>query len=239
MVTLLKSLIVSKLEYACVVWSPTDKRHIRLIEDVQRRFTSKIGGFYTDEEGNGRLKCQRDYWERLKDLKIFSLERRRERYMILYLYKVMIGLCPNPGFERILFNERTGIKFEVKSARGAPAWVQNLRNASFFSHAPTIFNLLPLELRSFTIPEHPCKKDVEKYKEDLDKYLWNVPDQPDIANAKNMRAAETNSLKHQIHYFTQPLQSSQSNDPTTSNDSRCNTNCQTHRSSLNLSQDQE
>ena len=26
-------------------------------------------------------------------------------------------------------------------------------------------------------------------------------------NANNMRAAETNSLKHQIHYFTQPSQS--------------------------------
>ena len=240
MLTLLKSLVVSKLEYACVLWSPTDKRSIRILENVQRRFTSKIGGFYTDEEGNGRLKCQKDYWERLKDLKIYSLQRRRERYMILYLYKVIIGLCPNPGFERILFNDRTGFKVESKRAKTAAAWVQKLRNSSFFSQGPTIFNMLPIDLRNFSIPEHPSKTDVDKYKEKLDKYLRNIPDQPDIPNAKNMRAAETNSLVHQIHYWTQPSQSSQTSQPfqpsnsaTTTNDSSCNTSHRNNQSSLN------
>ena len=124
--------------------------------------------------------------------------------MILYLYKVMIGLAPNPGFERIPYNERTGLKFEVKRSRGAAKWVQDLRNASFFSVAPTIFNQLPFELRNFAIPEVPSKKNVEKYKEGLDEYLWNVPDQPDIPGVQNRRAAESNSLVHQIRYYTPP-----------------------------------
>ena len=114
MITLLKCIIVSKLEYACVVWSPKDKKLIRMIEDVQRKFTSRFGCFNADNERIGSTRCSCDYWERLRELRIFSLERRRERYMILYLYKVVIGLVPNPGFERIPFNERTGLKFEVK-----------------------------------------------------------------------------------------------------------------------------
>ena len=202
MVTLMKSLIVSKLEYACVVWAPRDKKLIKMIEEIQRKFTSRIGCFNADDEETGRPICQKDYWERLKELKVFSLERRRERYMVLYLYKVIIGLVPNPGFERIPYNERTGLKFEVKRTRGAAKWVQDLRNASFFSVAPTIFNQLPLEFRNVTIPELPSKSDVEKYKERLDKYLWNVPDQPDIPGVQNRRAAESNSLVHQIRYYT-------------------------------------
>ena len=45
MLTLLKSLLVSKLEYACVVWSPTDKTLVRLLENVQRQFTSRFSYF--------------------------------------------------------------------------------------------------------------------------------------------------------------------------------------------------
>jgi hypothetical protein len=34
---------------------------------------------------------------RLKALKLYSLERRRERYTVLYMWKIIRGLVPNPG----------------------------------------------------------------------------------------------------------------------------------------------
>ena len=40
--TLLRSLLVTALEYGCVVWSPTDLHLIKLLESVQRRFTSRF-----------------------------------------------------------------------------------------------------------------------------------------------------------------------------------------------------
>ena len=35
------------------------------------------------------------YNERLKALKLYSLQRRRERYCIIYVWKVLEGLVPN------------------------------------------------------------------------------------------------------------------------------------------------
>ena len=63
MLTLYKSLIRSKVV-------------IQNLENVQKEFTKRISG----------LK-EIDYWERLKRLKLLSLQRRRERYSIIQLSK--------------------------------------------------------------------------------------------------------------------------------------------------------
>ena len=55
MLTLLKQLIVTILEYACIVWFPSDRKFIKMLGDVQRRFTSRFACFNTDEEDLGRL----------------------------------------------------------------------------------------------------------------------------------------------------------------------------------------
>jgi hypothetical protein len=197
MVTLLKSLIISKLEYACVVWSPVESQLIKLIECVQRRFTSRIVQFNKYNEELGMPICDVDYWTRLKKLKIFSLERRRERYMIIYIYKIIIGLCPNPGFEKIPLNRRTTIQAKVNNK--AELWVQNIRHASFFNRGPMIFNTLPCQLREIIIPNTPTKQHVMDFKEKLDDYLWHIPDQP--ATEGLVKAAESNSLIHQTRYY--------------------------------------
>ena len=47
MKTLLKSLIIPKIEYASVVWSLTMQKNINLIDNIQRRFTSRISDYQT------------------------------------------------------------------------------------------------------------------------------------------------------------------------------------------------
>jgi hypothetical protein len=82
--TLYTQLVLSQLEYSCPVWAPTDVASIMAIEAVQRAYTRRI------DEMSGKERP--DYWTPLKALKLYSLERRRERYTFLYLWTIIRGL---------------------------------------------------------------------------------------------------------------------------------------------------
>ncbi len=56
------------------MWSPAKRHEIVELEMVQRRFIKRI-------EGIEHL----TYPEQLKKLKLYSLERRKERYLLIYL----------------------------------------------------------------------------------------------------------------------------------------------------------
>ena len=84
MLTLYKSLVMSRLEYTSQLWSPYLLKHVYLIKKVQRAFTKHISGM-----------CFLSYSKRLEVLKLYSLQRRRERYGIIYVWKIIEGLVPN------------------------------------------------------------------------------------------------------------------------------------------------
>merc|ERR1712121_59562 len=67
MMNLYKTHMMSKAEYCCVVWSPSHKKDISRIERIQKGYTKRIEG--------------KNYHQRLKCVKLNSMERRRERYM--------------------------------------------------------------------------------------------------------------------------------------------------------------
>ena len=78
MLTMFKSLVLSRLDYASQLWLPYLLKHIYLIEKVQRTFTKHITGI-------------RDlsYSKRLETLKLYSLQRRREIYNIIYVWIIV------------------------------------------------------------------------------------------------------------------------------------------------------
>ena len=50
-----------------------------------------------------------EYSERLVSLKLYSLQRRRERYCIIYVWKIIEGLVPNFSKPIVCFySERRG-----------------------------------------------------------------------------------------------------------------------------------
>ena len=76
-----KSLVQPKIDYCSQLWCPGDQESISKLESVQRHFTSKVMGLEN-----------LDYWERLEKLQLYSQERRRERYMTKFLWKISQGL---------------------------------------------------------------------------------------------------------------------------------------------------
>ena len=69
------------LEYNSPVWSPCYASYVNLIEKVQRRFTNGLAGFK-----------YLSYCDRLARLNCDSLELRRLRSDLIFLYKVFYGL---------------------------------------------------------------------------------------------------------------------------------------------------
>ena len=119
------------------------------------------------------------YHERLKTLTIYSLQRQRERYAIIYIYKIVIQLAPNPGLE-IHHNPRTKIKVSSKQNinSASPAWVKSLRNGSFFVIGPQLYNSIPATLRELENEDEGEKQKVENFKQKQDDYLRTIPDAP-------------------------------------------------------------
>ena len=69
---LLKNIIRNQVEYASPIWSPADYVSINLLEDVQRKFTSKFIRFRNYDEDLGMTICTTPYSSTLKQLKLSS-----------------------------------------------------------------------------------------------------------------------------------------------------------------------
>ena len=139
-------------------------------------FTSWFSCFQTyDAQGGAR--CSVEYPERLRRLKLYSLERRRERFMIMYIFKIIIGAVPNPGLS-LSYNDRTLVKVTPKLGNVGPNWLKKARQASFFCQGPLLFNQLPRHLRNFESEDLPDKVRISSFKTKLDRHLKSIPDIP-------------------------------------------------------------
>ena len=150
----------------CQLWSPRTLGLIRKVEGVQRLLTSKIQG------------CdQKNYWERLENLGLYSLERRRERYMIIYIWKLINGLvCDTAQSGQLIetySHARRGILCRIPPLRRARASVQTLKDNSFLVCGPKLFNCLPKDMR-----EHQGSMQI--FKSRLDSFLKEIPDKPSL-----------------------------------------------------------
>ena len=180
MVTLMRCLVQPRLDYCSQLWSPADQGSINRLEAVQRSFINRVR--------DPALELS-SYWERLKILGLYSQERRRERYMVCFVWKLSQGLIGGYSL-RWQWSDRRG-RYVVPAplARGAPAAVRRARERSLAVRGARLFNLLPASLRSET-------GTFELFKSHLDSFLSGVPDQPTVPGVT--RAAATNSLLDQL-----------------------------------------
>ena len=82
MMTLFKSLVLSRLDYGSQLCPPTKIHQIIMIEKIQKAFTKHINGFSSFSYQESNLKC-------------CSLQRKRERYIIISVWKILENLVPN------------------------------------------------------------------------------------------------------------------------------------------------
>ena len=167
MMTLFKSLVLSRLDYGSQLWSPTKIHQIIVIEKIQKAFTKHIKGFSSFS-----------YQERLSNLKIYSLQRRRERYIIIYVWKILENLVPNLV---------KPLQFYVSDRRGRLCSVSHVRlghtgtlaYSSFRWKGIRLFNSLPMHIRNITA----CPPLV--FKKQLDLHLSPILDCPCTPNFNN------------------------------------------------------
>ena len=149
-----------RLEYCCPVWNPSNTADIQKLEDVQRHFTSKIAGLR-----------ELSYWDRLKQLRLQSLQRRRERYCIIHVWKIYNNIAPNDINMQFNLNQRLGIKASIPNLqRGVPLSTQTRYDNSFGVKAARLWNTLPAHIN--TIPE------LERFKSTLGEFMSRIPDMP-------------------------------------------------------------
>ena len=163
MLTLFKSLVRSKVEYCCPLWDPTKIGDIQLVENVQRQFTRKISGMNDLE-----------YWERLAKLKLLSLQRRRERYTIIHVWKMLNDKAPNNIGLDFYTSPRLGIriaipKFNYKAQRSYSSAYDN----SFGIKSARLWNLLPKSVNSHS--------SLEPFKAALGEFMNQFPDKPPVS----------------------------------------------------------
>ena len=162
MTILFKSLVRSKLEYCCPLWNPAKIIDIQTIENVQKEFTRKINGL-----------SDLNYWDRLKRLKMLSLQRRRERYTIIHAWKVLNGKAPNNIGMAFYTSARLGVRATTPTYNHrAQKSISTAYDNSFGVKATQLWNILPKSVNSI--------ESLDPFKIALGGFIAGYPDKPPV-----------------------------------------------------------
>jgi hypothetical protein len=144
---------------------PTQSTQIQAIEKLQKDFFNRVPALR-----------EMNYWQQLGHLKMLSLQRRLERYRILYVWKVIEAQVSNCGIKVRGEDARLGRMCDVPPLnKRASQAVQTMREQTFQVNGPKLFNSLPAKIRNMS------KCSIDDFKMALDKHLEKIPDEPNVS----------------------------------------------------------
>ena len=128
---------------------------------------------------------------------MYLQQRRREWYIIIYIWKVLEHRVPNPSKGASIvphYADRTGrqcVRWTLPSQ--APKKFQTLLTTSFVINRAKLFNCLPCSLRNLS----GCT--VNSFKTKLDSFLQDIPDEPPVPGYTHLCRAPSNTIPDQLN----------------------------------------
>ena len=135
---LFKTLVIPHIDYCSQLWMPVDGAGICSLE--KHDFFKKIL----------ELRAM-NYWECLKHMNMISMQRRLERYRVIYAWKIPEKLAPNCGIKLVQGSEesRTGRRLDIALPKGS-GQTNRMKEQAFQVNGPKLFNSLPASIRNIS-----------------------------------------------------------------------------------------
>ena len=125
-----------------------------------------------------------NYRERLSELKLMSLQRSRERYIILMMWKILHNVVPNSSDIQFKTTPNHGVVAVIPPlSRSSSLHNQSLYDRSFTVIGPKLWNKVPQTVKA--------AESFIKFKCSLSDFLALIPDQLPVARYSS---SWTNSL---------------------------------------------
>ena len=99
----------------------------------------------------GLALCGLNYWDQMNKMNMLSLQRRLERYRIIYSWKVLKNMVPKCGLQEVeaLAESCRGRRLAVPDINRKASTSKQLDQV-FQVHGPKLFNCLPAQIRKMT-----------------------------------------------------------------------------------------